>query len=127
MRPVLHFRKSREGKRTWRFVFPSELPLTRTGNNLITRLAPPNRPARYSLRQPKTWLALTPCARATRATDAPSANVSSTIRRFSAIVRYCRLDLAPVEPLTGMSSVAGVEVSISAPSGHDLYVSTSRQ
>src|SRR5438132_4464686 len=102
----------------------SELLLTRTGSNWIARL-PLSRPARYSLRQPKTWLALTPCARATRATDAPSANVSSTIRRFSAIVRYCRLDLAPVEPLTGMSSVAGVEVSISAPSGHDLYVSTS--
>jgi uncharacterized protein (TIGR02118 family) len=62
-----------------------------------------------------------------RATDAPSANVSSTICRFSWTVRNCRLPVAPVGPLTGMSSVACVEVSISAPSGHDLYVSTSRE
>src|SRR6266850_2829115 len=31
----------------------------------------------------KTWLALTACRRATRATDAPASNVSSTMRRFS--------------------------------------------
>ncbi len=61
------------------------------------------------------------------ATDAPSANVSSTICRFSWNVRYCRLAMVPVGFLTGVSSIAGVEVSISAPSGHDLYLSTSRE
>src|SRR5437870_3253918 len=50
--------------------------------------------------------------------------VSSTIRRFSTIGRYCRLGLVPLWPLTVISSVACVEVSISAPSGHDPYVST---
>src|SRR3989442_283995 len=103
----------------------SELLLTRTGSNWIARL-PLSRPARYSLRQANTWLALMPCARATRATDAPSANVSSTICRFSSMVRYCRLGLVPVGLLTGMSSVTCVEGSISAPSGHDPYVSTSK-
>ena len=38
-----------------------------------------------------TWLAFTPCARATRAADAPGAKVSSTIWRFSSGPRYCRL------------------------------------
>ena len=64
-------------------------PVTRTGNSLasLRRLSPP---ARYSLHQLKTRLALTPCARATRATDAPSANASPTIRCFSSSDRYCR-------------------------------------
>src|SRR6266850_1603785 len=35
----------------------------------------------------KTWLALTACRRATRATDAPVSNVSSTMRRFSSTDR----------------------------------------
>src|SRR5439155_26713439 len=90
------------------------------------RLALPSRPARYSLRQPNTWLELTPCDSATRATDAPSTKVSSTIRRFSSIGRYCRLGLVPLWPLTVISSVACVEVSISAPSGHDPYVCPQR-
>jgi len=42
---------------------------TRTGNSLAERPRP-SRPARYSRHQLKTKLALTPCARATRATDA---------------------------------------------------------
>src|ERR1035437_10159686 len=80
---------------------------------------PPSRPPRYSLRQPNTWLALTPCVRATLATDAPSTNVASTIRRFSSTVRCCRFGLLPVElPLVAISVTAGLEVSISAPSGH---------
>jgi hypothetical protein len=33
--------------------------------------------------QPNAWLAFTPCASATRATDAPGFKVSSTIRQFS--------------------------------------------
>ncbi len=63
---------------------------TRTGNSLAS-LRRLSRPARYSLHQLKTRLALTPCGRATRATDAPSANASPTIRCFSSSVRYCRL------------------------------------
>src|SRR5437870_635344 len=124
----MDFEKSADGEHSRLVVVASdgELSLTRTGNNLIARLTPPSRPARYSLRQPKTWLALMPCARAIRATDAPSANVSSTMLRFSSIVRYCRLGLVPGGPLTVMSSVACVEVSISAPSGHDPYVCPQR-
>src|SRR5438094_1886118 len=126
MVPGEDFAKSTDGEHSRLVVVASdgELSFTRTGNNLIARLAPPSRPARYSLRQPKTWLALTPWARATSATDAPSASVASTIRRFSSIGRYCRLGLAPVGLLTGLCSVTCVEVSISAPSGHDPYVST---
>src|SRR5205809_5694313 len=98
MVPGEDFAKSTDGEHSRLVVVASdgELSLMRTGNNLIARLAPPSRPARYSLRQPKTWLALTPCARATRATDAPSTNVASTMRRFSSIVRYCRLTVAPI-------------------------------
>ena len=62
---------------------------TLTGNSLAPS-PPPSRPALYRLHQLKTRLALTPCARATSATDAPSANVASTIRRFSSNDRYCR-------------------------------------
>src|SRR5260370_1185892 len=104
--------KSRDGEHSRLVVVASdgELSLTRTGNNLIARPTPPSRPARYSLRQPKTWLALMPCARAIRATDAPSANVASTIFCFSSVVRYCRLAVVPAGPLTGRSSVACVEV-----------------
>src|SRR2546427_7238100 len=86
----------------------SELLLTRTGSNWIARL-PLSRPARYSLRQANTWLALTPCARATRATDAPSTNVSSTIRRSSSTVRYRRLGVVFVWPLTVTTSVTFVD------------------
>src|SRR6202023_3151208 len=81
-------------------------PATRTGNSLTSRRRP-SRPARYSLHQLKTRLALTPCARATPATDAPSANASPTIRCFSSSDRYCLL------VVTGC-----VEVSMLAPRGH---------
>src|ERR1700694_5722073 len=47
-------------------------------------------PLRYSRRQLKTWLALTVCRCATRATDAPGSNVSSTILRLSATERRRR-------------------------------------
>src|SRR5439155_814449 len=60
------------------------------------------------------------------ATDALSTKVSSPICRFSSIGRYCRLGLVPLWPLTVISSVACVEVSISAPSGHDPYVCPQR-
>src|SRR5215469_5448434 len=79
---------------------------TRTGNSLAS-LRRPSRPARYNLHQLNTRLALTPCARATRATDAPSANASPTIRCFSSSDRYCRF------VVTGC-----VQVSIIAPRGH---------
>ena len=63
---------------------------TRTGNSLAERPRP-SRPARYSRHQLKTKLALTPCARATRATDAPSAKASWTICSFVSNGRNCRL------------------------------------
>jgi hypothetical protein len=44
-------------------------------------------PAWYSLRQPNTWFAFTPCARATIATELPGTNVSSTMRRLSSALR----------------------------------------
>jgi hypothetical protein len=52
-------------------------------------------PLRYSYRHWKTWLALTPFSRATRAIDAPGTSVSSTMRRFSSAVRSIRF----AEPL----------------------------
>jgi len=47
-------------------------------------------PLRYSYRHWKTWLALTPFSRATRAIDAPGTSVASTMRRFSSAVRRTR-------------------------------------
>jgi hypothetical protein len=52
-------------------------------------------PLRYSYRHWKTWLALTPFSRATRAIDAPGTSVASTMRRFSSAVRRTRF----AEPL----------------------------
>src|SRR5262249_54287103 len=75
--------------------------------NSLASLRRPSRPARYNLHQLNTRLALTPCARATPATDAPSANASPTIRCFSSSDRYCRF------VVTGW-----VQVSIIAPRGH---------
>jgi len=49
-----------------------------------------NSPLLKALRHAKTWLAFTPCARATDATLAPGSNVNSTIRRFSATERNRR-------------------------------------
>src|SRR5271157_5095712 len=66
-------------------------PATRTASNLGVPLLPePRSPWRYCRRQANTWLAFTPCARATRATDARGARVSSKIWRFSSGLR-CRL------------------------------------
>ena len=42
----------------------------------------PSKPRRCRRRHVNTWLAFTPCRRATTATDAPAASVSSTIRHF---------------------------------------------
>src|SRR5271154_468195 len=95
-----------------------KLSLTRTGSNFMAGLRSPSLPARYNRRQPNTWLALMPCPRATRATDAPSTRVSSTIRRFSAILRRCRGAALNNSPLLAIPSVTCREVSISAPSGH---------
>jgi hypothetical protein len=47
-------------------------------------------PLRYLYRHWKTWLALTPFSRATRAIDAPGTSVASTMRRFSSVVRSTR-------------------------------------
>src|SRR3974377_2167200 len=47
-------------------------------------------------------LALTPCSRATRATEAPGCIASSTILRFSAMLRRCRLG-CPTFPTAELS------------------------
>ncbi len=104
-----------------------KLSLTRTGSNFMAGLRSPSLPATYSRRHPNTWFALTPCARATRATDAPSTNVSSTIARFSAILRRCRGAATNDSLLSAMTVATCREVSISAPSGHLSEVSTSRE
>lgn len=57
-----------------------------------------------------------PGARATHATDAPSTSVSSTILRFSAMLRRCRLSATDNSLSLGITAVCW-EVSISAPSG----------
>lgn len=61
---------------------------TCTGNRDETcPFGSPSSPLWYNLRQPNTRLAFTSCLRATTATEAPRTSVSSTIRRFSSIVR----------------------------------------
>jgi hypothetical protein len=56
------------------------------------------------------WLAFTPCANATRATDAPGFKVCSTIRHFSPTGHH-RL-------CGSLLTTARSEVSIYSPSGH---------
>jgi hypothetical protein len=57
--------------------------VTVTGTNLVCACRPTSRlPLRYSCRHWNTWFAFTPCSRATRAIEAPGANVASTMRRF---------------------------------------------
>jgi hypothetical protein len=57
--------------------------ITWTGNNLIARLVPPPiRPARYCLHQPKTWLALMPCARAISRTAGIAVLAYGTVQRY---------------------------------------------
>ena len=75
-----------------------------TGSNSAAgagRTLPPRRPRRYKRRQLKTWFALIPCARATRATDDPGWKLSSTIRRFSAIEYLRRLGVFGVSANAG--------------------------
>ncbi len=60
----------------------------------LARTAPPSRPRWYNRRQLNTWLALTPFARAIRATDVVASKFSSTMRRFSAIEHRRRLGCA---------------------------------
>lgn len=47
-------------------------------------------PSWYCLRQPNTWLVLTPCRRATADTEAPGSSVSCTMAIFSCAVRRRR-------------------------------------
>jgi hypothetical protein len=65
------------------------------------RTFPPRRPRWYNRRQLKTWLALIPCARATRATEDPGWKLSSTIRRFSATEHRRRLGVFGASAGTG--------------------------
>src|ERR1039457_2953513 len=60
-----------------------------------------------------------PCARATRATDAPGASVSSTTPRRSAILRRRRLDSGTTVPLAKLRRRLPVWNSPSSPRGHD--------
>src|SRR3984957_12172082 len=67
-----------------RFAVLACASLTRTGSNLTgSAFLGLSSPRRYCRRQLNTWLAFTPCASATRATDAPGFKVCSTIRHFS--------------------------------------------
>ena len=85
---------------------------TRTGNSPRPSLVPcSSSPRWYCRRQVNTWFALTPCARATRATDAPGCSVSSTIRRFSSTERRRRRST--------LLTTALYEVSTYPPSGHN--------
>jgi len=83
---------------------PGPFEIKRVRHPEMQRLAHPPR-------QLNTWLALTPCARATRATDAPASSVCSTIRRFSSTERRRRGGTL----LTTTCS----EVSTYPPSGHN--------
>jgi hypothetical protein len=69
--------------------FGSEVKVT--GRSSVRRCLPAHEaPFRYSYLHWKTWLALTPFSRATRAIDAPATSVASTMRRFSSPVRCTR-------------------------------------
>src|SRR5512133_1821637 len=57
-----------------------------------------------------------------RATDAPSTNVSSPIRRFSAMLRRCRWTALAESFFATIASGTCREVSISTPGGH-LFLS----
>src|SRR5215470_16968421 len=83
----------------------------RTGNKPRASLAVPSSPWWYWRRQANTWFALTSCARATRATDAPGCSVSSTIFRFCST--GCRRRCG------ALLTTARSEVSTSPPSGHN--------
>jgi len=64
---------------------------TVTGSKAVAEAAgSANSPLLNARRHANTWLAFTPCARATNATLAPGSNVSSTMRRFSATERHLR-------------------------------------
>src|SRR5580700_2132685 len=78
-----------------------------------------NNPFWYSLRHPKTRLAFTPCACATIATEALGLRVSSTISRFSRVLRSRR---GPFRRPRASVATASTDVSISPPSGHVLRV-----
>src|SRR4051794_1877668 len=59
-------------------------------------------PTRYSLRQAKSWLGLTPCRRATPCTVAPGPKVSATSRRLSSSDqrrRACPRKISTIRPL----------------------------
>jgi len=75
------------------------------------RTFPPRRPRWYNRRQLKTWFALIPCARATRATEDPGWKLSSTIRRFSATEYRRRLGVFGASADTG-SMVTRAELLI---------------
>jgi len=79
--------------------------LTLTGNSF--GLVATQSPRLIQLPSVENQVGINPCVRATSATDAPSAKLSSTIRRFSSNARCRRLRVT-----------ASVYVSIFAPSGH---------
>src|SRR3954451_11961745 len=65
-------------------------------------------PARYSLRQAKSWLGLTPCRRATPCTVAPGPMVSATSRRLSSSDqrrRACPRKISTIRPLAPAPSL----------------------
>src|SRR5258708_386739 len=62
--------------------------VTLTGSRLLARAAP-STPRRCCLRQLKIRLALIPCCRAIRATDAPGSMACWTILSFSSRLRRC--------------------------------------
>lgn len=98
-------------RRSDRFTLLACTSLTCTGSNLTgSAFLSLSRPWRYCRRQVNTWLAFTPCASATLATDAPGLKVCSTIRHFSP---------AGHRRLCGsLLTTARSEVSIYSPSGH---------
>ncbi len=79
---------------------------TLTGNSFKAGPAgAPRRPLAYSLREPNTWLAFTPYIRATRATEAPGASESSTIRLRSSTLRRRRGEATLNEPFSVTSDM----------------------
>ena len=95
----------------------------RTANKpAVARFRGFSRPRWYWRRQANTWLAFTPCARATRATEAPAAKVSSTIWHLSSRLRCCLLTVGSALREETASITAELQASICPPSGHNQSV-----
>jgi len=102
------------------------LSLTRTGSNLIPGPCCPSLPAKYWRRAKHLIVVDSMRSCYPRHRRARRQRVSSTTRRFSAMLRRCRSGATEASLLLTMTATCW-EVSIFAPSGHLSEMSASRE